>query len=91
MSRYKVPLKTAYEFVKSRRKEVRPNPLFMKILEDYDRELYQSEIEEYNQRRKSQLFTMNSVSVPANGNNTFRSYSYMAPTTALRRDFTYPL
>lgn len=39
MSRYNYSLNTAYSLVKSRRPEINPNPLFMRILQQYEQEL----------------------------------------------------
>ena len=39
MYKYRVPLNTAYEFVKARRPEINPNPGFMTILQQYEYEL----------------------------------------------------
>lgn len=39
MYKYRVPLNTAYEFVKARRPEINPNPGFMSILQQYEYEL----------------------------------------------------
>lgn len=44
MSRYNMSMRDAYLWVKSRRPEIQPNPLFLRILEDFERDLIQQRI-----------------------------------------------
>ena len=55
MSRYKYPLSTAYAIVKSRRPEINPNPLFMRILQQYEQELIKSE---YSNKKVNEFYSM---------------------------------
>lgn len=44
MSRYAMTLRQAYTLVKTRRPEINPNPLFLHLLEEFDRELMHSRL-----------------------------------------------
>lgn len=44
MSRYGMTLRQAYTLVKTRRPEINPNPLFFRLLEEFERELMHSRL-----------------------------------------------
>lgn len=48
MYKYRMPLYSAYEFVKVRRMEINPNPGFMSQLQNYEYELEQMERSHFN-------------------------------------------
>ena len=81
MSRYNLTLKTAYDFVKSRRSIVAPNQLFMNLLKEYDNEL--NVIHNNSSQRPRQYMTMgpyyqqNRMSVNSSGsfNKSIRSFA----------------
>lgn len=83
-----MPLNTAYSIAKTRRKEVNPNPLFMKILEDYEKELYgntayQSMVE-LRPKVKDEYYTTR-----YDNSSPYRSYSYYGPSTGQNYHYAY--
>ena len=55
MSRYNMSLGSAYTFAKARRPEVSPNPAFMRILEQYGKELNNMQYMSNVQNRVEQM------------------------------------
>ena len=74
MSRYNYSLNEAYSLVKSRRPEINPNPLFRRILYDYEQELIQRNQarKSYTQIKSNKDYFMDTTSINSNYQQNYR-------------------
>ncbi|RNA03391.1 dual specificity phosphatase 1 [Brachionus plicatilis] len=87
MSRYNMSLRSAYDYVRSKRSIVAPNSLFLKLLQDYENELRTSVQREYIERKRQfpakkqnlQNGFMNNISINSSGNfkRPVKSYAFI--------------